>query len=78
MQSSIIPSLPPVSPRLGQPIMSLTQSGQPVTDALLSQCWIKQLPGPILQYKKQTVSYRTGIQEKRPPGSFEVAMDALT
>ena len=57
--------------------MSLTESGQPVTDALFSPCRIKPLPGPTLQYKKRTVSCRTGMQEKRPPGSFEVAMDAL-
>jgi len=33
------------------------------------------VPGPTLRYKKQTVSYR--MQEKRPLGSFEVAMDAI-
>ena len=35
------------------------------------------VPGSTLRYKKQTVSYRTGMQEKRPLGSFEVAMDAI-
>jgi len=35
------------------------------------------VPGPTLPYKKRTVAYRTGMREKRPLGSFKVAMDAI-
>jgi len=59
------------------PNVTLTLSGQPVTDSLLSSCRTMPIPGPTLRYKKRTVSYRTGMQEKRPLGSFEVAMDAI-
>jgi len=36
-------------------------------------------PGPTLQYKKRTVSYWTGMQEKclLGPGSLEVATDTM-
>ena len=77
IQIPSIPSLPPVSPDLDHPNVTLTLSGQPVTDFLLSSCRTMPIPGPTLRYKKRTVSYRTGMQEKRPLGSFEVAMDAI-
>jgi len=77
IQAPAIPSLPPVSPSLGQPNVTLTLSGQPVTDSLLFSCRIMPVPGPTLQYKKRTVSYRTGMQEKRPLGNFEVSMNAI-
>ena len=77
IQIPAILSLPPVSPDLDQPNVTLTLSGQPVTDSLLSSCRTMPVPGPTLRYKKRTVSYRTGMQEKRPLGSFEVAMDAI-
>jgi len=77
IQVPAISSLPPVSPGLGQPNVTLTLSGQPVTDSLLSSCRIMPVTGPTLRYKKRTVSYRTGMQEKCPLGSFEVAMDAI-
>ena len=77
IQIPAILSLPPVSPDLDQPNVTLTLSGQPVTDSLLSSCRTMPIPGPTLRYKKRTVSYRTGMQEKRPLGSFEVAMDAI-
>ena len=72
IQIPAIPSLPPVSPDLDQLNVTLTLSGEPVTDSLLSSCRTMPVPGPTLRSKKRTVSYRTGMQEKRPLGSFEV------
>jgi len=77
IQAPAIPLLPPVSPGMGQPNVTLKLSGQPVTDSVLSSCRITPVPGPTLRYNKRTVSYRTVMQEKRPLGSFEVAMDAI-
>ena len=48
-----------------------------IHDSLLSSCRTMPVPGPTLRYKKRSVSYRTGMQKKRPLGSFEVAMDAI-
>jgi len=77
IQVPAISSLPPVSPGLGQSNVTLTLSGQPVTDSSLSSSQIMPVPGPTLRYKKRTVAYRTGMQEKCSPGSFEVAMDVI-
>jgi len=77
IQVPTISSLPPVSPCLGQSNVTLTLSGQPVTHSLLSSSQIMPVPGPTLRYKKRTVAYRIGMQEKCSPGSFEVAMDVI-
>ena len=48
IQAPVIPSLSPVSPGLDQPNVTLTLSGQPVTDSLISSCRIMPVPGPTL------------------------------
>jgi len=77
IQAPVILCLSSVSTGLGLPNVTLTLFGQPVTDSLLFSCWIMPVAGPSLRYKKRTVSYRTGMQEKHPLGSCEMAKDAI-
>ena len=52
-------------------------SVQPVTGVPLSICRLMPSPRAALRYPNQIATHKQGMRDKRPPGSFEVAIDAV-
>jgi len=53
-------------------------SYQPVTGVLLEECRFMSSPCHTQDYIKRGATWRQGMIAKRPPGSFEIAYDAIS